>query len=83
MRITFTLKGLECPNCAAKIEDRVQKLDGIAEAKLNFMTQSLVLCPSPECEGTDFLPIITDIVHTFEPDVIIKLHAYSLKHKAQ
>ncbi len=88
MSIKFKLKGLECPNCAAKIEARIQALDGIADAKLNLMTQSLTLCPCPECESVDFLPAIKDIVHALEPDVDVmhdtgndeKTHAHTHAH---
>nr|HPG48794.1 cation transporter [Petrotogaceae bacterium] len=32
-----TLQGLDCANCARKIEERVNKLEGVDKATLNFM----------------------------------------------
>jgi len=43
MKKKFILNGLECANCAAKIEHAVNKLDGVKEATVNFMTQKLVI----------------------------------------
>ena len=43
MKKKFTLKGLECANCAAKMEKAINELDGVKEATVNFMTQKLVI----------------------------------------
>ena len=43
MKKIVKLEGLCCANCAAKIEERVKKLDGVKEASLSFMTQWLVM----------------------------------------
>jgi copper chaperone CopZ len=42
------LEGLCCANCASKIEVAVQKLDGVTQATLSFMTQRLVIEASDE-----------------------------------
>ncbi|WP_456153277.1 cation transporter [Mogibacterium sp.] len=34
---------IDCANCAAKVEDAINKLDGVEEAKVNFMAQKLTL----------------------------------------
>lgn len=34
---------VDCANCAAKIEDAVSKIDGVHSARVNFMTQKLIL----------------------------------------
>jgi copper chaperone CopZ len=71
MKKKFTLKGLECANCAAKIEHAVNKLDGVKEATVNFMTQKLVI------EGEDEkMPTIMQeaekIVKKIEPGTVMK-----------
>ena len=38
--IKLNLKGLDCAGCAAKIEDKVGKLEVVKEAVLNFSTQT-------------------------------------------
>ena len=71
MKKKFILNGLECANCAAKIEHAVNKLDGVKEATVNFMTQKLVI------EGEDEkMPIIIQeaekIVKDIESHVVMK-----------
>jgi len=39
----FILQGLECANCAAKMERAINKLDGVTTATVNFLTQKLVI----------------------------------------
>ncbi len=41
---------VDCPNCALKVEDRIKKLDGVADASINFMTLKLTVDFS---EGVD------------------------------
>lgn len=38
---TFTVEGLDCADCAAKLEKRVERLPGIKEVQLNFATAKL------------------------------------------
>lgn len=37
----FELEGLNCSNCAVKIEDQIKKLDGMEKVELNFATSTL------------------------------------------
>jgi Cd2+/Zn2+-exporting ATPase len=39
----FILEGLDCANCAQKIEDRVNKLNGVKKATLNFVNKKLLI----------------------------------------
>lgn len=71
MKKKFTLKGLECANCAAKMEKVINELDGVKEATVNFMTQKLVI------EGEDEkMPTIMQeaekIVKKIEPGTVMK-----------
>lgn len=71
MKKKFTLEGLDCANCAAKMEKAINELDGVKEATVNFMTTKLVI------EGEDEkMPIIVQeaekIVKNIEPQVIMK-----------
>ncbi|MDL2214190.1 cation transporter [Clostridia bacterium OttesenSCG-928-O13] len=43
MKKTFKLEELDCANCAAKMEDAVNKLDGVVSANISFMQQKLTL----------------------------------------
>lgn len=43
MKKVFKMEDLECANCAAKMEDAIKKIDGVAFASVNFMTQKLTI----------------------------------------
>ncbi|MEY8353075.1 heavy metal-associated domain-containing protein [Lachnospiraceae bacterium 54-53] len=71
MKQTFLLEGLDCANCAAKIERAVNGLDGISSAAVNFMTTKMVV----ETEADDMEEILKSIKKTVkkvEPDVRLK-----------
>ena len=43
MKVKFKIKGIDCANCAAELERAIQKIDGVTEASLSFMTEKLVM----------------------------------------
>ena len=43
MRKVFKLDEIDCAVCAGKLEDAIKKLDGVQDAKINFLTQKLTL----------------------------------------
>ena len=43
MRKSFKLQDLDCANCAAKMEDAINRIDGVEKATISFMTQKLTL----------------------------------------
>lgn len=43
MKIKYTITGLDCPNCAAKLADKMSDIDGIDSAKINFLTEKLTV----------------------------------------
>ena len=66
----FTLQGLGCANCAAKIEEAVKKTDGISSASINFMTAKLRV-ETVDKPSMDLFKTIEQIVHSYEPDVLV------------
>ena len=71
MKKRFKLEGLDCADCAAKMERAINELDGVKEATVNFMTQKLVI------EGEDEkMPTIIEeaekVVKDIESHVIMK-----------
>lgn len=65
------LEGLDCANCAAKIEDEVNKINGV-KAYMNFMNKTLTLETESEKEYKNTLQQVETIVHKHEPDVVVK-----------
>ena len=42
-RKVLPILGMDCPACALTIEKRLRKLEGVEEAKVNYMTQNVVV----------------------------------------
>lgn len=67
-RQTVMLNGLNCANCAAKIERAVSEIDGVQNVTLNFSQSKLSF--EAEADATHgHLKTIERIVHRLEPDV--------------
>ncbi|MGN0520650.1 MAG: cation transporter [Candidatus Fimenecus sp.] len=63
----YKFEDLDCANCAAKMEDAVNKMPEVKQANINFMTQKLTL----ETEGeitVDLLKKIEKICRKVERD---------------
>ena len=72
MRKTYKLIDLDCAHCAAKMENAIQKIDGVTEASVSFLTQKLTV----EAEDGRFEEIMKQVVKAckkVEPDCVIKL----------
>ena len=68
MERIFLLKGLDCPNCSAKIEKEVGELEGVALSEVNLMKQTLTVSMDHN-KAASMLDMVTTIVHSHEPDV--------------
>lgn len=71
MKKVIKLEGLDCANCAAKIEDGVSKLAGVEKVSVSFLTQKMVLVAAEEAME-HLISEATKIVHKYEPDVVVK-----------
>ena len=66
MKRIFLLKGLDCPNCSAKIEKEIGELDGVQSSVVNLMKQTLTINVAQTAADTIASQIET-IVHSHEP----------------
>lgn len=41
MKLKYNVEGLDCANCASKIEDSIGKIDGVDNARLSYITEVL------------------------------------------
>ncbi len=71
MKKKFLLEGLNCANCAAKIENDINKLDGVECASINLITTKLIIEAVDEKMQT-IVETAERIVKKYEPDVIFK-----------
>ena len=67
MRKSYKLDEIDCANCALKLEDAIKKVDGVDDAKVNFMTQKLTLV-APDNRFYDVLDDVVALVAKMEPD---------------
>jgi len=71
MEKVLILEGLDCANCAAKIEKQTKSLEGIVEATLDFMAKKLKFRVADLEDLPRIIGEIKAIVHKLEPDVEI------------
>ena len=72
MKKTYKLTDLDCANCAAKMETAIQKIDGVNDATVSFMTQKLTI----EADDSRIDEIMKQVVKAckmVEPDCEIHL----------
>lgn len=68
MKKRFILEGLGCANCASKMEIAINKLDGVKEATVNFMTQKLIIDGDEE-KMPQVITEVDKIIKKIEPDI--------------
>lgn len=61
----YTLEGLDCANCAKKIEDEIAKTKGYEDVIVNFSTLKLTF----KSDNSNAKKEVTEIVKKLEPDV--------------
>lgn len=67
----FRIEGLDCANCAAKIERAVSKLDKVDKVTINFMTGKMLLAADEQ----SFEEVYADAVKTikkYEPTASVR-----------
>ena len=78
-KIELILVGLDCANCAFKIENKVKEISGVNAASVDFISGKLKI----EGESTELENIIEEaksIIKNIEPDVVVRRE---LKKSAQ
>ena len=72
MKKTFLIEDLECAHCAAKMEEAVNKLDGVVGASVNFIKSTITI----EADEAVFDKVLKQAVgecKKIEPDAQIVL----------
>lgn len=70
--LKLKLKGLDCANCANKIERKINTLNEVNKATVNFSTESLIVDMNEDTVKNDLLKKIKNIVKDIEPDVVVE-----------
>ncbi len=69
---TYKLDDLDCANCAAKMEERIKKIDGVISANVSFIMQNLTI-EAEESELDKIIKQAVKICRKVEPDCRIIL----------
>jgi len=70
MKYNYTITGLDCPNCAAKLASLMEKCPGVDSAKINFLTEKLTVESSlPEAE---LIALLADEAKRFDKSIKIE-----------
>ncbi|MDT2672823.1 heavy metal translocating P-type ATPase [Enterococcus dongliensis] len=68
MERIYRLDGLDCANCAAKIERSVQQINGVEKAQVDFMSTKLTII-APEKDIERISEEAKEVIHKVEPEV--------------
>ncbi|MBE6604971.1 MAG: heavy-metal-associated domain-containing protein [Ruminococcaceae bacterium] len=70
MKKTFTLIDLDCAHCAARMEEGIRRIKGVADVSVSFLTQKLTL----EADDALFEKVLKQAVKVcrkIEPDCTV------------
>lgn len=67
MKKTYEFEGIDCPNCALKLENKLTKIKGIDKVSINFFFNSIDV----EYSSDDALTKLVEICNNFEDGVKI------------
>lgn len=62
MQRSMKLEGELCANCAAKIQDKISQIDGVNDAKVNFLTMRFTL----DADDSRWNDIVAQSVKVFD-----------------
>lgn len=70
MKFKYTVTGLDCPNCAAKLAAMIEGKKGIESAKINFLTEKLTV--ESELNEADLYTLVAETARAFSKSVKIE-----------
>ncbi len=70
MKKVFKITGIDCANCALKMEDKIKKLENINDVSINFLTEKFSLDAKDEFFD-EILEQAIKIIKKIEPDAEI------------
>ena len=74
MEKILKVQGIDCANCASKIESKIGKIKKVTDASVNFMTGK-VMIEAEDASESEFEIILEEakkIINKIEPDATIE-----------
>lgn len=72
MKKSYKLTDLDCAHCAAKMENAINKIDGVQKATISFMAQRLTI-EADESRFDEIMQAAVKACKKIEPDCTIVL----------
>jgi Cd2+/Zn2+-exporting ATPase len=69
--VSYSIKGLDCANCAMKVEQAISKMDSIEEAVLNFSTETLQVKVKGKIDDDVLLNALQNTIDNVEDGVVL------------
>lgn len=67
MKKVLRMQDLECANCAAKMEDKIRRLDGVNSVTVSFLMQTMTL-DADDAKWDSVVKQAATICRKIEPD---------------
>ena len=71
MQKKYILEDLDCANCAAKIEEGVNNIEGVKECSVSFVTEKMIV-EIEEGKEKEVEKEIKKVVKKIEPDTTLR-----------
>ena len=71
-KLELYLDGLDCANCATKIETKTKEIHGIKDANMNFMYKTLIIKMENHGNVEKMIAEVKAIVNLYEPHVVVR-----------
>ena len=71
MKSTYKIKGIDCANCAAQLENAINKVEGVQNASISFMAERMVI-EYDEQNKDEIMKRIKKVIKKEEPDAILE-----------
>ena len=75
----FEITGIDCANCAAKLESKIAEIEGISNVSLSFMNNSLTYDCNHD-DGKKIEEAVRALAEKEEPDAVITAKGHSHHH---
>ena len=82
-KLKLSLNGLDCANCAGKIEKAVSEFKEVSEASLNFSFKLLIIKYDGDVDEKYIIDKITKVVKDLEPEVDVEKYSLSSNNNAR
>ena len=70
MKYKFSIEGLDCPNCAAKLADMMEGDAAVTSCKINFLTERVTM--ESDLDADAALALAQSYAKKFSPSVQIQ-----------